>query len=83
MISFLSSRAFSELAVVFLTLAAGASAIAEEQAIAPGKFIPTFAVKYGSATGWPPAEEAARFDLIDVSAGMAHARVHASGEGNT
>jgi hypothetical protein len=56
---------------------------AEEQAIAPGKFIPTFAVKYGGTMGWPPAEEAARFDLIDVSAGTAHARVHASARGNT
>jgi len=83
MSSFLSSRAFSELAVVCITLTAGTAAIAEEQAIAPGKFIPTFAVKYGSTTGWPPAEEAARFDLIDVSAGTAHARVHASGKGNT
>ena len=83
MSSFLSSRVFSELPVVFLTLFAGAAAVAEEQGIAPGKFIPTFAVKYGGTTGWPPAEEAARFDLIDVSADTAHARVHASAEGNT
>ena len=83
MTGFLSSRVFSELVVVFLTLAAGAVTIAEEQAIAPGKFILTFAVKYGGTMGWPPAEEAARFDLIDVSAGTAHARVHASAKGNT
>ena len=35
--------------------------------VAPGKFIPTFAVKYGGTPGWPPVEEAARFDLLDVS----------------
>jgi len=51
--------------------------------ITPGKFIPTFAVKYGNTQGWPPAAEAARFDLIDVSASMPHARVHASSRGNT
>ena len=33
--------------------------------------------------GWPPLEEAARFDLLDVSASNAHARVYASPEGNT
>ena len=34
---------------------------AEEAAsVAPGKFIPTFAVKYGSKEGWPPVEEDAR-----------------------
>ena len=57
---FLSSHVFSELVVIFLSLTAGAVTIAEEQAIAPGKFIPTFAVKYGGTAGWPPAEEAAR-----------------------
>jgi hypothetical protein len=55
----------------------------EDESVAPGKFIPTFAVKYGSATGWPPVEEAARFDLLDVSSSMAHAKVHASQHGNT
>lgn len=78
-----SSHTCSGYAVVILALAVSAVALAEERPIAPGKFVPTFAVKYGSATGWPPAEEAARFDLIDVSAGTAHARVHASPEGNT
>ena len=51
--------------------------------VAPGKFIPTFAVKYGSTSGWPSAEEAARFDLLDVSSSMGHAQVHASRDGNT
>jgi len=59
------------------------SARAESGAVAPGKFIPTFAVKYGSTAGWPPAEEAARFDLLMVSSSLSHARVHASAEGNT
>lgn len=51
--------------------------------IAPGKFIPTFAVKYGNTKGWPPVREAARFDLIVVSGSLSHARVHASDRGNT
>jgi len=58
-------------------------AINGTETIAPGKFIPTFAIKYGGTTGWPPAEEAARFDLIDVSSSMSHAKVHASEYGNT
>jgi CubicO group peptidase (beta-lactamase class C family) len=60
-----------------------AAAIKGSADIAPGKFIPTFAIKYGGTTGWPPVEEAARFDLIDVSSSMSHARVHASEYGNT
>jgi hypothetical protein len=51
--------------------------------VAPGKFIPTFAVKYGGTPGWPPVEEAARFDLLDVSSSIGYARVHASRDGNT
>ena len=51
--------------------------------VAPGKFIPTFAVKYGGTPGWPPVEAAARFDLLDVSSSMGHATVHASRDGNT
>jgi hypothetical protein len=51
--------------------------------VAPGKFIPTFAVKYGAKEGWPPVEEAARFDLIVASAGVTHARVYASGQENS
>src|SRR6266542_697582 len=39
------------------------------QAMAPDKFIPTFAVKYGGSTGWPDLREAARFDLIVAGAG--------------
>ncbi|MDH7568874.1 MAG: putative glycoside hydrolase [Armatimonadota bacterium] len=61
-------------------LAAGAFA---QEPVAPGKFIPSFAVKYASTEGWPPAAEAARFDLLDVSSGTNHARVHASQHGNT
>ena len=55
----------------------------EDEMVAPGKFIPTFAVKYGGSTGWPPVEQAARFDLLDVSSSLAHTRVHASQHGNT
>jgi hypothetical protein len=55
----------------------------EHDPIAPGKFIRTFAVKYGSAAGWPPVEEATRFDLLDVSSSMGHTKVHASEHGNT
>lgn len=57
--------------------------LADEGSIAPGKFIPTYAIKYGGAQGWPPLEEAAKFDLLDVSAGNEHAKVYASQEGNT
>lgn len=63
-------------------LVAGSKAVGnEEKVIAPGKFIPTFAVKYGSVKGWPSAEEAAKFDLIDTS--VHHYKVHASKHGNT
>lgn len=55
----------------------------EKPSVAPGKFIPTFAVKYGGTRGWPPVEEAARFDLLDVSAAVSHSKVHASKHGNT
>jgi len=57
--------------------------ISEEEAIAPGKFIPTFAIKYGGTTGWPTVEEAAGFDLIDVSSSIIHAKVYASEYGNS
>jgi hypothetical protein len=56
---------------------------AEQGRIAPGKFIPSFAVKYGGTQGWPPLEEAARFDLLNVSSGEGHAKVYATKEGNT
>ena len=59
------------------------SGFSRESPIAPGKFIPTFAVKYGNTQGWPPAAEAACFDLIDVSSSMSNTRVHASPYGNT
>lgn len=71
------------LAAVTLLLAAHDALSAEAGPIAPGKFIPTYAIKYGSTQGWPPLEEAARFDLLDVSAGREHARVYANSEGNT
>ncbi len=60
-----------------------AAALAGESAVAPGKFIPTFAVKYGSTSGWPPVEQAARFDLLVVSSSIGHARVYASQHGNS
>lgn len=67
-----------------LLLVCGTQDVSGQQTkVAPGKFIPTFAVKYGGTTGWPPVEEAARFDLIDVSAGVAHSKVHASEHGNS
>jgi hypothetical protein len=70
-------------ATVTLLLATDIPVSAEEGSIAPGKFIPTYAIKYGGVQGWPPLEEAARFDLLDVSAGRDHARVYANREGNT
>jgi len=66
-----------------LVVLTGCQAGAEEEAIAPGKFIPTHAFKLGSLEGWPPVEEAARFDLISVSWGRVHATVHSSEHGNT
>ena len=68
---------------VSLTLLVAGSKAAgnEEKVIAPGKFIPTFAVKYASVKGWPSAEETAKFDLIDTS--VHHYKVHASKHGNT
>src|SRR5262249_52332509 len=56
---------------------------AGEGPMAPGKFIPTYAVKYSNTQGWPPLAEAAHFDLLDVSSGTAHARLYANAEGNT
>lgn len=50
---------------------------------APGKFIPSFAIKYGGREGWPGLEEAARFDLLIVSGSPTQARVFAGAEGNT
>ncbi len=65
-----------------LTLAL-AGTVAGAEPVAPDKFIPTFAIKYGSTAGWAPLEEAARFDLLLVSASPAYAQVHATAEGNT
>jgi hypothetical protein len=56
---------------------------AEEMPFAPGKFIPSYAIKYGGTQGWPSAAEAARFDLLIVSGSPAHAQVFASEAGNT
>ena len=39
--------------------------------------------KYGGTPGWPSREEAARFDLLDVSASVGHSPVFASEYGNT
>lgn len=44
------------------------------------KFIPAMIVKYGSATGWPALEEAAKYDFIDT--GTSHCRVFRE-HGNT
>ena len=64
------------------------SAVAANQAeqpdrVARGEFIPTFAVKYGGTSGWPPREDAARFDLLNVSASVGYSRVFTSEHGNT
>jgi len=66
-----------------LVVLTGCQAGADQEVIAPGKFIPTLAVKFSSTKGWLPAEEAARFDLIVVSWGSGHATVHSSEHGNT
>jgi hypothetical protein len=44
-----------------------AASPADDQPIAPGKFIPTFAIDYGAVKDLSP-DEAARFDLIDAGA---------------
>lgn len=81
---FLCKRFTFAIALLFATSFSVVLGIANELTpVAPGKFIPTFAVKYGDAAGWPPVEEAARFDLLDVSSSLAHTRVHASEHGNT
>lgn len=69
--------------VTTMPLAVSADKPERPKLVTPGKFIPTFAVKYGSTAGWPPADKAARFDLLDVSSSIGHARVHASPDGNT
>ncbi len=75
------------LAVVFFMVAghsvASAAGWERRARVAPDKFIPTFAVKYGATSGWPPVGEAARFDLLVVSSTAGHARIHASQDGNT
>lgn len=81
----------SRLSLLLIFLWVGATAQSDAAAngaqraenVAPGKFIPTFAVKYGGTSGWPTREEAARFDLLDVSASAGHSRVFASEHGNT
>jgi len=66
-----------------LVVLTGCQAGAEEEAIAPGKFIPTYAIKYAGWQSWPPAEEAARFDLIDGQGTVGDATALASEHGNT
>ncbi len=63
--------------------AALAAAEARAEPVAEGKFIPTFAIKYGGVKDWPVAAEAARFDLLVVASDIGHARVHRSEAGNT
>jgi len=55
----------------------------KEGLVAPGKFIPSFAVKYGGSQGWPILEQAVGFDLLDVSTGTAHSAVFADAQGNS
>ena len=62
---------------------AQAAAPAKDEPVAPGKFIPTFAVKYGSSKGWPALEDAARCDLIVVGAGATKNNAHPKIPGNT
>jgi len=64
-----------------LVMLTGCQAGADQEAIAPGKFIPTYYGKLGTHKGWLPVEEAARFDLIIGE--WAHATVHSSEHGNT
>jgi hypothetical protein len=71
---------------LLLGLAVAAPAMAANPATepaAPGKFIPTFAVKYGSPAGWPALEDAARFDLIVAGAGAGRSKAHPTISGNT
>ena len=56
---------------------------AGEPPFAPGKFIPTYAIKYGGTQGWPSAAEAARFDVLIVSASFGRARIFPTEAGNT
>lgn len=78
----LRSSAIAVFALLGTTaLALGADPPAEP--VAPGKFIPAFAVKYGGSTGWPDLEEAARFDLLVAGAGCSRSKAHPSLPGNT
>lgn len=64
--------------------AAAAPAVAAPTGpVAPGKFIPTFAVKYGNANGWPALEDAARFDLIVSGSGASRLKAHPTIPGST
>lgn len=74
------------LAALLIMVAAMPARAAEEPAaepVAPGKFIPTFAIKYGGSSGWVKLEEAARFDLIVASAGAVQSKPHPSIPGDT
>lgn len=71
-------------AVILLSLLSCACAIiAAEQPIAPGKFIPVFATKYGGSTGWPDLRDAAKFDVILSGTGAARPKADPEMPGNT
>ncbi len=54
-------------AILLAPMFAAASAAPQEPAT-PGKFIPTFAVKYSGLPGWPSLADAAKFDLLVMGA---------------
>lgn len=68
---------------IMLSHAADRAAAPSSEAVAPGKFIPTFATKYGGSSGWPELEDAARFDLIVGGAGAAKSKAHPAIPGDT
>lgn len=71
------------LLALIASIATGTGGLAgqREEAFAPGKFIPTYAIKYGGTAGWPSPEEAARFDILVVSASLGTAKIFAGQEG--
>lgn len=78
-----SGRAVAYLLVLAIPVAAGVNGIGAEPdaPFAPGKFIPTYAIKYGGVAGWPTAEEAARFDLLIVSGSLGSAKIFPGQQG--
>jgi len=78
------SAVMALLVPVALLAAHVACPAADEPApVAPGKFIPTYAVAYGGSEGWLPAEQAAHFDLLDVGSSPSFATILQSEYGNT